>query len=399
MMREYIKVLAMMVALLVLPLVASAQMTIDELKPTKQKSVSKFQESVKTEDSLSNDYFSLARYRAERAAIRKERNTLEIISSLQGSMTAYNDPWVNTSGGDNTTAILGSFTLNHKYQREKLTLTSKVTANFGFNRVKIDVTDDEGITTNEGVWYKNQDLLSISVAPTISISSKWSYGTTFAFRTQFANGYVSRSQQGGVELKSGFMAPGYLDVSGGMTYKSTSKTLPFTINIAPLALSAIYVSNETIRENFVYQFSEHIEDNWKYTEPYGVSPYVSSKYEGGSSIQIDFDRTFEKLSKIRYTTTLYSFYGWMTQSSYKNIVEDYDDYIIALAEWNETQTGVKPILGIRPTIRWENTISIPATDIISTTIKFQLYYNKAQDLKIQTQTYLSVGLSYTFKNK
>ncbi|MFR9520255.1 MAG: DUF3078 domain-containing protein, partial [Rikenellaceae bacterium] len=93
------------------------------------------------------------------------------------------------------------------------------------------------------------------------------------------------------------------------------------------------------------------------------------------------------------------FYGWMTQLSYKNIVGDYDAYQEALTEWNGSQDGVKPMLGIRPTLRWENTISIPATDILSTTIKFQLYYNKAQSLDIQTQTYLSVGLAYTFKNK
>ncbi|MFI3331960.1 MAG: DUF3078 domain-containing protein [Rikenellaceae bacterium] len=398
-MIKYIKGAIMLSLFVVAPSIAAAQMTIDKLETTKQEDV-RFRDSVKVSSIDNNDYFSLARYKAERAALRKERNTLEIISSLQGSLTAYNDPWVATSGGDNTTALVGSFVLNHSYKREKFTLTSKVTANFGYNRIKIDTgTDDEGNTISEGVWFKNQDLLSISVAPTIAISSIWSYGMTFSFRTQFANGYVSRSQQDSYELKSGFMAPGYLDISGGMTYKSPNKKLPFTVAIAPLAMSAIYVSNEAVRDNFLYNFADHESGTWAYVEPYGISPYVSSKYEGGSSIQIDFDRTFEKLSKIRYTTSIYSFYGWMTQLSYKNIVGDYDAYQEALTEWNGSQDGVKPMLGIRPTLRWENTISIPATDILSTTIKFQLYYNKAQSLDIQTQTYLSVGLAYTFKNK
>ena len=30
---------------------------------------------------------------------------------------------------------------------------------------------------------------------------------------------------------------------------------------------------------------------------------------------------------------------------------------------------------------------------------FQLYYNRAQNVSVQTRTLLSVGLSYTFKNK
>ncbi len=376
-----------------------AQMTIDELETTKQEEV-KFRDSVR-QASIANDYFSLARYRAERAAIRKERNTLEIIASLQGSLTSFNEPWVATSGGDNTTAVLGSFVVNHSFKKDKFTVVSKVNANLGFNRVKIDVgTDDDGEPISEGVWFKNQDQIAISIAPTMAISSIWSYGTTLGFRTQFANGYVSRSQQEGYHLKSGFMAPGYLDISGGMTYTSPDKKLPFVVSIAPVALSAVYVSDSAIQENFLYNFTDHEGGTWKYVEPYGVSPVSKSKYEGGSSIQINFDRTFEQLSNIRYTTSIFSFYGWMTQSTYGNIVEDYDEYVAALGEWNESgQSGLKPMLGIRPTVRWENTIAIPATKYLSTTIKFQMYYNKAQDIRIQTQTYLSVGLSYTFKNK
>ncbi|MFI3323766.1 MAG: DUF3078 domain-containing protein [Rikenellaceae bacterium] len=397
-MKQYIKLFAASLAMVMLPTFASAQMTLDEMEPANQQQV-RFRDSIRS-SSLTNDYFSMARYRAERAEIRKERNTLEIIASLQGSLTAYNDPWVETSGGDNTTALVGSFNVNHVYKKDKFTLTSKLSTVLGYNRVKIDTgTADDGTTISEGVWYKNQDEISLSVAPTIALSSIWSCGPTFAFRTQFANGYVSRSQQNSYELKSGFMSPGYLDVSGGMTYTSPNSRFPFTVNIAPAALSAIYVSDEVVRLNALYQYLEHEDDNWTYSEPYGVSPYESSKYEGGSSIQIDYDKTFEQLGKIRYTTSLFSFYGWMTQVSSSNIVDNYDDYVVALEAWGDGEDGTKPILGIRPTMRWENTISIPATDVLSTTIKFQLYYNRAQARELQTQTYLSVGLSYTFKNK
>ena len=42
---------------------------------------------------------------------------------------------------------------------------------------------------------------------------------------------------------------------------------------------------------------------------------------------------------------------------------------------------------------------IKANKYISTQLYFQLYYNKAQNHKVQTQTVLGVGLAYTFKNK
>lgn len=57
------------------------------------------------------------------------------------------------------------------------------------------------------------------------------------------------------------------------------------------------------------------------------------------------------------------------------------------------------MLQIHPTVRWENTIDIKATKYLSTTFNFQFYYNRAQNYDIQTQLLLSVGLTYTFKNK
>ena len=57
------------------------------------------------------------------------------------------------------------------------------------------------------------------------------------------------------------------------------------------------------------------------------------------------------------------------------------------------------MLQIHPTVRWENTIDIKATKYLATTFNFQLYYNRAQNYDIQTQLLLSVGLTYTFKNK
>ena len=59
----------------------------------------------------------------------------------------------------------------------------------------------------------------------------------------------------------------------------------------------------------------------------------------------------------------------------------------------------KPRLPIHPIVRWENTIDIKATKYLTTTFNFQLYYNRAQNYDIQTQLLLSVGLTYTFKNK
>ena len=124
----------------------------------------------------------------------------------------------------------------------------------------------------------------------------------------------------------------------------------------------------------------------------------NQRYEGGSSIQIDFDRTFGKDQNIRYRTTLFSFWGWITNMGLDNKVKRWDEYHAALDKW-DGNIKTKPRLPIHPTVRWENTVDIKATKFLTTSLSFQLYYNRAQNASIQTKTLLSIGLSYTFKNK
>ena len=80
----------------------SAQISIDEVNAERRNVT--FRDRLKS-TSVDADYFSLARYKAERAAIRKERNYLELGGGLQGTLTSYNDPWISVSGGDNSIAL------------------------------------------------------------------------------------------------------------------------------------------------------------------------------------------------------------------------------------------------------------------------------------------------------
>lgn len=366
-------------------LAASAQISVDKVDVS--------QDEVKFEDKMrsveiGSDYFSPARYRAERAAIRKERNFLELGGGLQGSLTAYNDPWVSVSGGDNSIALVGNLFLHHTFTKHLFTVETKFDAKLAYNRMKVEYEDYE-----QGVWFKNQDEFAVSIAPSFKMSKNWSYGAILKFRSQFVNGYKSRTEQEEEHLKSKFMSPGYLDLSFGITYKSPSEKFPIQINISPVAMSATFVESDLIRCDNGFTYG--IED-----------PSKTSKYEGGSSIQIDFDRTFGKSGFLRYRTTLYSFFGWISDIGQKNRISDYSEYLAAYEKWQNADDPTvshdildKPRLPIHPTVRWENTIDIKATKYLSTTLSFQLYYNRAQNVSVQTRTLLSVGLSYTFKNK
>lgn len=395
-MKPFYLILTLIPALLIGRTV-SAQISVDE--------VDAGEESVTFQDKLKSipvdvDYFSRARYKAERAAIRKERNYLEFSGGIQGSLTSYNDPWISVSGGDNSIALTAVFGLRHLFTKNLFTLETKFNAKLGYNRMKVEtqrldadgnpMVDDSGnkIMDSEGIWFKNQDEFVISVAPSFKMSDNWSYGSILNFRSQFVNGYKSRTEQKEEHLKSKFMTPGYLDISLGITYKSPKAKFPIVVNISPIALNATFAENELIRKTNGFNYG--IED-----------PDKTSKYEGGSSIQIDFDRTFGKTGFLRYRTTLYSFYGWITDIGQKNKISDYSEYRIAYDDWVEKGSDIKtkPRLPIHPIVRWENTIDIKATKYLSTSLSFQLYYNRAQNLDVQTRTLLSVGLTYTFKNK
>ena len=373
---------------------AFAQISIDEVDAKEDKVT--FQDKLKS-TSVDVDYFSLARYKAERAAIRKERNYLEFSGGIQGSLTSYNDPWISVSGGDNSIALTAVFGLRHLFTKNLFTLETKFNAKLGYNRMKVETTqkDDEGneYTDSEGIWFKNQDEFVISVAPSFKMSDNWSYGSILNFRSQFVNGYKSRTEQKEEHLKSKFMTPGYLDISLGITYKSPKPKFPIVINLSPIALSAVFVESAKVRKN---EWDD--KPGW---QAYGLSnANKTSKYEGGSSIQIDFDRTFGRKGIFRYRTTLFSFMGWMSNLNMKNRYTSVSAYEKALQAWNDAQgVGDKPMLQIHPTVRWENTIDIKATKYLTTTFNFQLYYNRAQNYDIQTQLLLSVGLTYTFKNK
>lgn len=369
---------------------ASAQISIDEVN-AEQQSVT-FQDKLKS-TSVDVDYFNLARYKAERAAIRKERNYLEFSGGLQGALTSYNDPWIATSGGDNSIALVATFNLKHIFTKDLFTIETKFNAKLGYNRMKVTVDDKE-----EGIWFKNQDEFEISTAPSFKMTKNWSYGVIAKFRSQFVNGYKSRTEQEEADLKSKFMTPAYLDISLGITYKSPEKKFPITVNMSPLALNATFAENDWIRKRQVDKDGNEIKPAY----PYGIEdPDRTSKYEGGSSVQIDFDRTFGKTGYLRYRTMLYGFYGWISDIGQKNKISDYSKYLEAFEKWNAGDKNIKdkPRLPIHPIVRWTNTIDIKATKFLSTTLSFELYYNRAQNVDVQTKTLLSVGLTYTFKNK
>ena len=348
--RFYTTIIALFVAS-----AAMAQVSIDEVATSPE------QKSIETDmksQAVDANYVSEAAERAERLAIRKERNTVDFTANLHGSLTAFSESW--QAAGDNTITILANLNFLHTYKKGRFSLTNTASAKFGYNNMKMELEGKQ-----KGVWFKNVDEIALSTSPQWALVKDWSYGANVKFRTQLAPGYGARGdKQIGNPRASNFMTPGYLDASLGFTYILPSEKFPLKVNLAPIAMSATY------------------RDDIRTSNNYGVDEPNRSKYEGGLSVQLDFDKTWGKNGWLRYRTTAYSFYGWITD----------------LSKWSKTEDRAA-YEHVVPTLRWENTIDIKATKYISTQIYVQLYYNKAEINKLQVQSMLSVGLTYTFKNK
>ena len=349
-----------------------AQVSVSGATP---KAEATFKDQVKTEQVKAEYQSSEFQKRAERAAIRKDRNTIEVNAGITGSLTNFNSKWQTVNGSTNSITGIANFLFTHNYKKGLFNLDNKASGKLG-------------VTSKAKEWTKSQDEWFISTAPAYKMTDQWNLGAIASLRSQFANGINGKNQR-----VSRFFAPAYLNISLGVTYICPKPQFPIKVNIAPISMSATYVYSDTIMHQF---FADKFGADVDFANRTTMSPedqrkpYVygltiadgNSRYEGGSSVQLDFDKSFGKNNFIRYRTTFYSFYGWINEIS--------------------QQTGKNKELNIEhiaPNVRWEHTIDIKATKYFSTQFYFQMYYNKAQCASLQTQIVLGVGLSYTFKNK
>ena len=342
--------------------------------------------------NASTEYYSEAKAKLERQRIRKERNTFEMTLKLQGTMTSYNEAWTDTKGGDNAITVLGSFSMAHTYKKNEFSNNTQINAKYGYNRLRVDT--DEG---SEGVWFKNIDEFWLQVQPKLALNKKWSYTALFKFKSQFSNSYLSRTNQTKADVITGFLAPGNLDFSVGMDFASANAKFPIKVSLFPLSGNGVVANNELVEQyyrnkNAVSWFGVDIDKNFLFT--------------GGSSVKFEFKRSWGKNNWFTYDTNLYCYYGWITNVSNLTKIRKYDEYVDALEKWQAqgspeglAPTAVDRHVMLHPTVDWRNSFRIKASKYFETELTLNMYYDKAQNTTVMLKSFLSLGLTYTFKNK
>ncbi len=279
-------------------------------------------------DTLSNDYYDHAAWVAERNRQRRERNLFEIEGSFQTSALQFEN-W--TAGGDNTFSGLATLFVHHRYKRSKFAHDLTINARYGMNY--IDKTP-----------FKNVDELKISEVMSWDMhEGGWSYSATLGFRTQFGDGFASRTDQ---TLISAVLSPGYLDVSVGFTYAPSGA--PYKVTLSPISGNMITMLDDRLYEQGLNGV------------PAGKRVFSSI----GPSINVSFDKKFWG-ERMRYRSTLYAF---------TNLVSP-------------------------PTVRWDNWFDLSLSKYLSIKLYGVIYYLESASPRAQYQYSATLGLTYKFRNK
>lgn len=410
---------------------AWAQFSVEEKNKSLQEKVKIGNANMKS-IATSTSYQSDARDRLERQRLRKQRNYLELTTSINADMTMYNEAWLDRRGGDNTFTVSGRIFMKHQYNKDKFNVTTQFEGNYGYNRITIEETDEEGNKTKKGNWFKNVDNFWLQSQPARTMNNKWSYSGLFKLRSQFTKSYNNRLKQIDDNVVTSFLAPGYLDVSLGFVYKSGKPKFPIQLTLNPLSSSGTVAYNDLVEE----LYRKRKATNW-----FGIDMGKHATFSGGSSINIAFSRHFGKNNWLQYWTNCYVYYGWITNVMNHNKIHDYYAYLRekrhfdswvktdnAYKDWEKRydewlntpveNRGDEPIAPVKPegdkpatpvakpyhvelhpTVEWKNTFTIKTAKYLTTTIMVNMFYNKAASDKVEIQSQLKLGFSYSINNR
>lgn len=150
------------------------------------------------------------------------------INTLTLNQAAFSN-WVG--GGANNIGWIAGTNYNMTYEKDKDLWENIVILGYGQNNTK-------GIGTR-----KTQDVINLSTNYGKRLSNNW-YGSAGAgLITQFSAGYADGNNPSAAKI-SNFMAPGYLNVGVGLTYRPNEN---FTMTLRPANARWTFVGDKDLR--------------------------------------------------------------------------------------------------------------------------------------------------------
>jgi len=240
--------------------------------------------------------------------------------------------WVG--GGANNVGWLAAVDYNITYEKDKNLWENIILLNYGQN-------DTKGIGVR-----KTQDVINISTNYGRKISKSWYISAGAGFQSQFAAGYEDGNNPLAKKL-SNFMAPGYLNVGLGITYRPNEN---ININLRPTNARWTFVLDKDLQT----------------AGSYGL------KADGDTSLlQFGFLGTASYKLKIMENVNMTN-----TASIFSNYLDHPDRLVLA----------------------YGMVLNLKVNRFISSNITVDVMYDHNQIQKTQLKQTLGVGLAYTLNN-
>ncbi|WP_419869224.1 DUF3078 domain-containing protein [Chryseobacterium sp. CT-SW4] len=251
--------------------------------------------------------------------------------SLMLNQAAFSN-WVG--GGANNVGWLAGVNYNITYEKDKDLWENIIILDYGQNNTK-------GIGTR-----KTQDVINISTNYGRQFSKSWYFSLGASFQSQFYAGYEDGNNPSAKKI-SNFMAPGYLNVGMGITYRPNDN---LNVTLRPTNARWVFVLDKELQ------------------------------YAGSYGLKADGDRSLLQ-------------FGFLGTASYKLKIMD-----------NVTLTNTASVFSNyldhpeRLVLAYGGLLNLKVNRFISTNVTVDLLYDHNQIQKTQLKQTLGVGFAYTLDN-
>jgi hypothetical protein len=240
--------------------------------------------------------------------------------------------WVG--GGANNVGWLAGVNYNLTYEKGKDLWENIIILGYGQNNTK-------GIGTR-----KTQDVINLSTNYGREFAKNWYISGGIGLQTQFAGGYEDGNNPDAKKI-SNFMAPGYLNIGAGVTYRPNDN---FTMTLRPANARWTFVLDEDLQTAGTYGLKNN-----------GDSSLFQFGFLGTAIYKIKI------MENINLTNTASVFSNYL----------DHPDHLVL---------GYSGILNMK------------INKFISTNITLDLLYDHNQIQKTQLKQTLGVGFAYNIDN-
>ena len=266
------------------------------------------------------------------AVVETPKNwSIEGQNTLMLNQAAFSN-WVG--GGANNVGWLVGVNYNFTYQKDKDLWENNIILGYGRNNT-------QGLGNR-----KTQDNINISTNYGRAISQSWYVSAGASLLTQFDSGYADGNNPSAAKISS-FMAPGYLNIGAGFTYKPNED---FTLTLRPANARMTFVLDKDLQ------------------------------YKGNYGLKNDGD------------SMLFQF-GFYADASYK--VKLMENIHLTNKAWLFSNYLDHPE---RIAMGYSGILNLKINKYISSNITLDLVYDHNQIRKVQLKQTLGLGLAYNISN-